>query len=101
MRVAPYHDGGALGHPQIALAQINAFTFGQLGQLFDRAVVSLASVGCAIAFSWTVVSTTTRSSSLLSIAPVRCATDRLSCKRSYRPKLVTAGIGKAAYRGGA
>src|SRR6266542_3249299 len=24
MRVAPHHDGGPLGHPQIALAQLNA-----------------------------------------------------------------------------
>src|SRR5262249_26188443 len=41
--------------------------------------VSRASVGCAIAFSWTVVSIATRSRSLVSIAPVRCATERLSC----------------------
>src|SRR6478735_7801055 len=41
--------------------------------------ISRASLGCAIAFSWTVVSTTTRSRSLVSIAPVRCATERLSC----------------------
>lgn len=37
-RVAPHHDGGAPCHPQIAQAQLNAFTFGQFGQLFDRAV---------------------------------------------------------------
>src|SRR5262249_827061 len=41
--------------------------------------VSRASVGCAIAFSWTVVSIATRSRSLVSIAPVRWATERLSC----------------------
>src|SRR5262249_23129154 len=41
--------------------------------------VSRASVGCAIAFSCTVVSIATRSRSLVSIAPVRWATERLSC----------------------
>src|SRR5258707_3275159 len=41
--------------------------------------VSRASVGCATAFSCTVVSTTTRSRSLVWIAPLRCATERLSC----------------------
>jgi hypothetical protein len=44
LRIAPHHDGGAW--------------------------VSRASVGCAIAFSWRVISSTTRSRSLLSIAPV-------------------------------
>jgi hypothetical protein len=39
-----------------------------------------AAVGCAIAFSWKVVSSTTRSRSLLSIAPARCAIKRLSCE---------------------
>src|SRR5436190_6791013 len=38
MRVAPHHDGGPLGHPQIALAQLNALALGQLHQLLDRAV---------------------------------------------------------------
>jgi hypothetical protein len=46
--VAPHHDGGALGHPQIALASLT---------------VSRASVGCAIAFSCTVVSTATAGAS--------------------------------------
>jgi hypothetical protein len=32
------NDGRLLGHRQIALAQLDALTFGQLGQLFDRAV---------------------------------------------------------------
>src|SRR5262249_16006081 len=41
--------------------------------------VSRASVGCAIAFSCTVVSIATRSRSLVSIASVRWATERLSC----------------------
>lgn len=40
--------------------------------------VSRASVGCAIALGCTVLSTTTRSRSLVSIDPVLCATDRLS-----------------------
>src|SRR5262249_1304645 len=77
MRVAPHHDGGALGQAQIALAQLNALALGQLHQLLDG--VSRASVGCAIAFSCTVVSIATRSRSLVSIAPVRWATERLSC----------------------
>src|SRR5262249_31121122 len=38
MRVAPHHDGGALGHPHIALAQLNALALGQLHQLLDRAM---------------------------------------------------------------
>src|SRR5262245_7864840 len=60
--------------------------------------VSRASLGCVIAFSCTVVSTATRSRSLISIAPVRCAKasesgipkrkkseahTRLSCKIGY------------------
>src|SRR5256884_8285125 len=38
MRVAPHHDGGALGQAQIALAQLNALALGQLHQLLDRVV---------------------------------------------------------------
>jgi hypothetical protein len=38
MRIAADHDGGALGHPPIALAQFDALTFGQTDQLLDRAV---------------------------------------------------------------
>src|SRR5262249_21745057 len=38
MRVAPHHDGGALGQAQIALAQLNALALGQLHQLLDRAM---------------------------------------------------------------
>jgi hypothetical protein len=38
MRVAPHHDGGALGQAQIALAQIDTLAFGQIDQLLDRAV---------------------------------------------------------------
>ena len=38
MRIAPDHDGGALGHPQIALAQFDTLAFGQIDQLLDRAV---------------------------------------------------------------
>src|SRR6516225_5713467 len=79
MRVAPHHDGGTLGQAQIALAQLNALALGQLHQLLVARWVSQASVGCAIALSWTVVSIATRSRSLVSIAPVRWATERLSC----------------------
>ena len=38
MRVAPHHDGGALGQAQIALAQFDTLAFGQIDQLLDRAV---------------------------------------------------------------
>src|SRR5258705_5139658 len=38
MRIAPDHDGGALGHPQIALAQLDTLAFGQIDQLLDRAM---------------------------------------------------------------
>ena len=38
MGIAPDHDGGALGHAQIALAQLDALAFGQLDQLLDRPV---------------------------------------------------------------
>ena len=36
MAVAPDHDGGTLGHPQIALAQIDAVTLGEGDQLLKR-----------------------------------------------------------------
>src|ERR1700722_10522433 len=38
MRVAANHDGGALGHAPIALAQFDAIAFGQIDQLLDGAV---------------------------------------------------------------
>ena len=38
MGVAPHHDGGTLGDAPIALAQLDAFTFGQIHQLLDRAM---------------------------------------------------------------
>jgi hypothetical protein len=38
MCIAPDHDGGALGYPQIALAQFDTLAFGQIDQLLDRAV---------------------------------------------------------------
>src|SRR5262245_38323025 len=38
MDVAPHHDGGTLGHAPIALAQLNAFVFGQIDQLLDCAM---------------------------------------------------------------
>jgi hypothetical protein len=38
MGIAPDHDGGALGHAQIALAQFDALALGQIDQLLDRAV---------------------------------------------------------------
>ena len=38
MGIAPDHDGGALGHPQIALAQLHTFALGQRHQLLDRPV---------------------------------------------------------------
>ena len=62
MRIAPHRNGRAFGHAQITLAQLDALAFGRLDELLDRPVgqrVSRASVGCAIAFSCTVVSTTT------------------------------------------
>jgi hypothetical protein len=66
--VAPVRDGGALGHPPIVLVQSDTLA------LADRAAsrsrwASRASVGCATAFSCTVVSSTTRSGSLVSIIP--------------------------------
>lgn len=36
VRVAPHHDGGELGHAQIALAQFDALAFGQIDRLLDR-----------------------------------------------------------------
>src|SRR5258707_1385688 len=39
MRIAPDHDGGALCHPQIALAQLDTLAFGQIDQLLDPAKV--------------------------------------------------------------
>ena len=38
MGIAPDHDGGALGHPQIALAQRRRLALGQADQLLDRPV---------------------------------------------------------------
>ena len=38
MRVAADHDGGALGHAPIALAQFDAIAFGHIDQLLDGAV---------------------------------------------------------------
>jgi len=38
MRITPDHDGGALCHPQIALAQLDTLAFGQIDQLLDRAM---------------------------------------------------------------
>ena len=38
MRIAPHHDGGALGHAQIALAQFDTLAFGQRDQFLNRAV---------------------------------------------------------------
>src|SRR5262245_65146526 len=38
VRVAPHHDGGPLGQPQIALAELDALALGQLHQLLDRAM---------------------------------------------------------------
>jgi hypothetical protein len=38
MRIAPDHEGGALGQAQIALTQVDALAFGQIDQLLDRAV---------------------------------------------------------------
>ena len=78
-RIAPHHDGGAPGQAQIALAQFDALALGRIDQLLDRAVDEPRVRWMAIAFSCTVVSTTTRSRSLVSIAPLRCATERLSC----------------------
>src|SRR3546814_1906010 len=65
-------------HPQIALPQGHALALGERHQLTSARCISLASVGWAIAFGCTVVSTTTRSRSLVARAPVRCATDRRS-----------------------
>src|ERR1700719_3751067 len=38
MRIAPHHDGGALGHAQIALAQFDTLAFGQRDQFLNRPV---------------------------------------------------------------
>lgn len=38
MGIAPDHDRGALGEPQVALAQHHALGSGQIDQLLDRAV---------------------------------------------------------------
>ena len=77
--IAADHDRGALGHPQIALAQRHAVRAWRKPTSFSMArCISRASVGCAIALGCTVVSTTTRSRSLVARAPVLCATDRLS-----------------------
>src|SRR5438477_11556572 len=38
MRIAPHHDGGALGYAQIALAQFDALALGQRDQLPFRPV---------------------------------------------------------------
>src|ERR1700737_4819852 len=79
MRIAPDHDGGALGQAQIALAQFDPLAFGQIDQLLDRAVDEPGVGRMRDRFLLHVVSTTTRSRSLVSIAPFRCATERLSC----------------------
>jgi hypothetical protein len=44
MRIAPDHDGGALGQAQIALAEFDTLAFGLIDQLLDGAV-SEPSVG--------------------------------------------------------
>jgi hypothetical protein len=36
MAIACHHDGGSLGHAQIALAQFDALALGQPDQLLDR-----------------------------------------------------------------
>src|SRR3546814_11380147 len=71
-------------HPQIALPQGHALALGERHQLTSARCISLASVGWAMALGCTVVSTATRSRSLVARAPVRCATDRLSCKSAAR-----------------
>src|SRR5262245_35936678 len=79
MHVAPHHDGGTLGEAQIALAQLNALALGQLHQLLDRAMGEPGVGRMRDRLSCTVVSIATRSRSLVSIAAVRWATERLSC----------------------
>jgi hypothetical protein len=59
MRIASHHNDRAFGHAQVTLAQLYALAFGRLDSIARW--VSGASVGCAIAFSCTVVSTTMRS----------------------------------------
>src|SRR2546423_16624 len=82
MGVASNHDGGALGHPQIALAQFDALALGQFGQLLDRAVGEpcigrmrdrLLLDGGVDHHPFEVFALN---------RPVRCATDRLSCNRA-------------------
>src|SRR5437763_7599070 len=82
MGIAADHDRGALGHPTIALPQSHSSALGEIDQLLQRAMDSRASVGCAIAFGCTVVSTTTRSRSRVAKAPVLCATDKLSWSKA-------------------
>src|SRR3989440_10564147 len=79
MRVAPHHDGGPLGHPQIALAQLNALALGALHQLLDRAVGKPGIGRMCDRLLLYGGTTATRSRSSVAIAPLRCATERLSC----------------------
>ena len=63
--IAADHDRGALGHPAIALAQRHTLRLASSTSLFMARCISRASVGCATAFGCTVVSTATRSRSLV------------------------------------
>jgi hypothetical protein len=78
MGIAPDHDRGALGHPPIALPQRHVLRRARSISFSRARWQSRASVGLAIAFGCTVVSTTTRSRSRIASAPVLCATDGLS-----------------------
>src|SRR5215471_12747559 len=84
MAIAADHDRGLLGHPDIALAQGHAVALGQGHQLLDRPVHQPGIGRWATALGCTVLSTTTRSRSLVSKAPVLWATDRLSCSSAAR-----------------
>ena len=63
VRIAPVHDGGALGHPPIAFGVVRHLRVWRIELLLDRAVGGVSR--CATAFSCTLMSTTTCSGSLV------------------------------------
>jgi hypothetical protein len=79
MRIAPHHDSGAWPRADSSGATRRSRARPVRPTSQAPGAVSRASFGYAIAFSWTVVYTTTRSRSLVSIAFVRRTTERLSC----------------------
>jgi hypothetical protein len=70
---------GALGRPQLALTQFDTLAFGQIDQLLDRAVGEPGVGRMRDRFLLHGGVRATRSRSLVSIAPLQCAAERLSC----------------------